>query len=71
MNLLSSIWHLGLVNGYKYWKLNCHYSRHPEDLKKFIDICRQKAILEPHYPWAEFANQCEKSLENYLRREKN
>ena len=65
MSLLNSIWHLGLINGCKYWQLNRHYSKYPEDLQKFIDICRQKAILEPYMPWEEFANTCQKSLDNY------
>lgn len=71
MNLLLSIYHLGLINGYRYWRLNRYYSKHPDELKEFIEICRQRAVLEPHFPWAEFASQCEKSLNNYLRRKKN
>lgn len=65
MNLLLSIYHLGLINGYKYWKLNRYYSNHPDELQKFIETCRQKAILDPHFPWADFANQCQKSLNKY------
>jgi len=68
MNLLLSIYHLGLVNGYKYWSLNRYYSKHPEDLQDFINICRQKAILEPHFPWEEFANQCQKSLDAWKKK---
>lgn len=65
MNLALAIYHLGLVNGLKYWQLNRHYSKYPEDLQKFIETCRQKAILEPYMPWDDFANQCQKSLDKY------
>jgi len=73
MNLLLSIYSLGFVKGFKYWRLNRYYSKHPDQLQEFINTMRQKAILDPHNPWGDFANQCQKSLDawkkkNHLRR---
>lgn len=66
MNLLLLIYHLGLVNGLKYWRLNRHYSKYPEDLQKcLLKLAAKKAILEPHFPWSDFADQCQKSLHKY------
>lgn len=64
---LTSVYHLGLTNGYRYWQLNRHYSKYPDDLQQFIDVCRQKAILEPYMPWEDFANQCQKSLDKFKK----
>lgn len=72
MSLLSAIYHLGFKIGYRYWRINRYYAKHPDEMQEFINHCRQKAILEPHFPWASFADQCQKSLDKYknnLRRQ--
>jgi len=65
MNLLLAIYHLGLKNGYRYWKISRYYSKHPDELEEFIKTMFHMAILEPHEPWLDFAKQCQKSLDKY------
>lgn len=65
VNLLLSIYHLGLTNGFRYWKLNRYYSKHPDELEGFIKTMFHMAVLEPHEPWLDFAKHCQKSLDKH------
>jgi hypothetical protein len=73
MNLIRAIWTLGFSLGFRYWKIERYYSKHPEELPRMIEACRQKAVLESDMAdiWNSWANLCEFSYQNYLRRTKN
>lgn len=68
MNLLYCIYHLGLKNGLKYWQINRHYSKKPEELPYLISAMRFKAVLEPEMPWADIADKFQQSLDSWKKK---
>jgi len=62
MNLLSYIYHLGLVYGYKSWKMNRYYAKYPNDLPILINEMRKLGREENPY-WNKIADDFQNSLD--------
>ncbi len=64
MSLLSCIYHLGLIKGFKYWRMNKYYANNPEYLPILINEMRKLGREENPF-WNEAADDCQKSLNEW------
>ncbi len=70
MNLLSCIYYLGPVFGYKYWKANRFFAANPECLPPLIEKVRSLATEENNPFWNNIADDFQKSLDEWKNKNK-
>lgn len=64
-NLLTCIKHLGLKNGFGYWKINRYFRSRPKEYAEFLFEAKKRAILMKDKALIDWLDLCQKNLDEW------
>lgn len=67
INFYLCVKHLGLIDGYRYWKINKYYQTRPKEYAEFLFESKKRAILMKDKALIEWIEICEKHFDNWKK----
>ncbi len=69
-DLFLCVKHLGLINGWYYYKINRYFQNRPKEYAEFLFEAKKRAILMRDYAMIEWIELCEKILDDWNKKRK-
>ncbi len=69
MSLFNCIYHLGIITGFNYWRMNKYYANNPQDIPSLIDKMRKLGREENPF-WDKVADDFQKSFDDWKQKTK-
>jgi len=68
--LLTCIKHLGLINGWHYYKINRYFQNRPKEYAEFLFEAKKRAILTKDKELMGWIDICQKHLDEWNKKRK-